>query len=137
MMAPADAQPLIRLRGITKVYGVGLAVGEATMLAAPTYAYRELDRVRVKGKNEPVPIFEPIALEAEIDDATRAALRKWHGALALVRAQQWDEAEQQVRELLAAYPDNGLYQLYLERIAHYRAHPPGADWDGVTTFETK
>jgi adenylate cyclase len=126
-----------RLEGITKVYGVGLAVGEATMRAAPAYAYRELDRVRVKGKNEPVPIFEPIALEAELDDATRATLRKWHDALALVRAQQWDEAEQQVRELLEVHPEVGLYQLYLERIAHYRAHPPGAEWDGVTTFETK
>ncbi len=126
-----------RLEGITKVYGVGIVAGEATRLAAPEFAWRELDRVRVKGKNEPVPIFEPLGSAAELDDATRAALDKWHDALALVRAQQWDAAETLVRELHAAGPEHGLYRLYLERIAHYRNHPPGADWDGVTTFETK
>lgn len=126
-----------RLEGITKVYGVGIAVGEATRLAAPQFAYRELDRVRVKGKNEPVPIFEPLGLEAELDDATRADLDKWHEALALMRGQQWDAAEILVRQLRAADPERGLYCLYLERIVHHRAHPPGADWDGVTTFDTK
>lgn len=126
-----------RLEGITKVYGVGIAVGEATRLAAPQFVYRELDRVRVKGKNEPVPIFEPLALDAELDETVRAALLKWHAALAHVRAQQWDQAEQLLRELLADSPDTGLYTLYLERIAHFREFPPGAEWDGVTTFETK
>ncbi|HJV83387.1 adenylate/guanylate cyclase domain-containing protein [Noviherbaspirillum sp.] len=126
-----------RLEGITKVYGVGIAVGEATRLAAPQFAYRELDRVRVKGKNEPVPIFEPLGRMSELDDATHGALDKWHKALELVRAQQWDLAEQHLRELHEMYPDTALYMLYLERIAHYRDVPPGADWDGVTTFETK
>jgi adenylate cyclase len=126
-----------RLEGITKVYGAGVVVGEATRLAAPEFAYRELDRVRVKGKHEPVPIFEPVALDAELDPEQRAALQKWHAALDLVRTQQWDAAEQAIVEMHAAAPDERLYGLYLERIAHYRAHPPGADWDGVTTFETK
>jgi adenylate cyclase len=126
-----------RLEGITKVYGVGITVGDATRRAAPQFAYRELDRVRVKGKNEPVPIFEPIALDAELDAGVRNALGKWHRALELVRAQQWDEAEKSLHELQQADPDAGLYALYLERIAHYREHPPGADWDGVTNFETK
>jgi adenylate cyclase len=126
-----------RLEGITKVYGVGLLVGQATMLAAPQYAYRELDRVRVKGKNEPVPIYEPLALVEELDEATRATVAQWHAALAAVRAQRWDEAEQIVAELRRAHPDDGLYALYAERIAHLRANPPGTDWDGVTTFDTK
>ncbi len=126
-----------RLEGITKVYGAGIAVGAATRAAAPQYAYRELDRVRVKGKNEPVPIYEPIALDPDIDENLRAELQQWHAALEGVRAQQWDEAERLLHELLAAHPDSGLYRLYLDRIAHYRVHPPGPDWDGVTTFETK
>jgi adenylate cyclase len=54
-----------------------------------------------------------------------------------VRAQQWTEAEARIRALLAAHPGRGLYRLYLERIDHYRAHPPGTGWDGVTTFDTK
>ena len=126
-----------RLEGITKVYGAGVAVGEATKLAAPEFAYRELDRVRVKGKNEPVPIFEPLALDTELDPAVRTMMDTWHEALSLVRAQQWDRAEQLLHKLLTDHPDEVLYKLYLQRIEHYREHPPGADWDGVTTFETK
>lgn len=125
-----------RLEGITKVYGVGITVGETTRAAAPEFAYRELDLVRVKGKNEPVAIFEPIALDKDIDADTRAELSRWGEALAAVRAQQWDAATAIIDELHARQP-RGLYTLYTERIAHYRAHPPGAGWDGVTTFETK
>jgi len=126
-----------RLEGITKVYGVGITVGEATRAAAPEFAYRELDLVRVKGKNEPVAIFEPLALERDIDEATRAELARWADALAAVRAQRWDEAVAIIGALQAAAPGRGLYALYLERIAYYRDHPPGPGWDGVTTFETK
>lgn len=125
-----------RLESITKVYGVGILVGQATRDAAPGFAYRELDRVRVKGKNEPVPIFEPLALEAELDTTVRARLERWHAALVSLRAQQWDAAEQAIRDLQAEEA-HGLYALYLERIAHYRVAPPPANWDGVTTFETK
>jgi adenylate cyclase len=126
-----------RLEGITKEYGVGLVVGEATKLAAPEFAYRELDRVRVKGKNEPVPIFEPIGLASEIDENTRAELDLWHETLGLVRAQKWEEAERLLRKLHGSYPERKLYELYLERIDYYRENPPGTDWDGVTTFKTK
>jgi adenylate cyclase len=126
-----------RLEGITKVYGVGIVVGEATKAAAPAYAYRELDRVRVKGKNEPVSIYEPIALNSELTAAQRASLTQWHDALAHFRAQRWDEAEKILLGLQSAYPHDALYLLYLDNIAQLRKEPPGADWDGVTTFKTK
>ena len=121
-----------RLEGITKVYGVGIAVGEATRLAAPQFLYRELDRVRVKGKNVPVAIFEPLA-----DAAMQAEVTAWEAALALVRAQQWDAAQQAVGALATAHPQCGLYPLYLDRLAQWRLDPPGADWDGATNFDTK
>jgi adenylate cyclase len=126
-----------RLEGITKVYGVGIVVGEMTQLAAPEFAYRELDRVRVKGKLEPVPIYEPIARLSDLTDEMRVVIAQWHTALSLVRTQFWDDAEQIIKSLYSAHPDDGLYLLYLERIAIYRAQPPGNDWDGVTTFDTK
>jgi adenylate cyclase len=126
-----------RLEGITKVYGVGIAVGAGTRLAAPEFAYRELDLVRVKGKNEPVAIFEPLGKPAELAPAVLDELRDWDQALALVRARQWVDAEACIRRLQAAHPARGLYALYLERIAVWRAQPPGEDWDGVTAFETK
>jgi adenylate cyclase len=126
-----------RLEGITKVYGVGIAVGQATRLAAPEFVYRELDLVRVKGKNEPVAIFEPLGKPADLPPAVLDELAAWDAALARVRAQDWDGAQGAIAALQAAHPQRALYALYLERIAHWRAEPPGAGWDGVTTFETK
>lgn len=126
-----------RLEGITKVYGVGIAVGAATRLAAPEFVYRELDLVRVKGKNEPVAIFEPLGKPAELAPGVLDELRDWDQALALVRAQRWDEAQQRIEALHAAHPERGLYLLYLERIAAWRARPPGEGWDGVTAFDNK
>jgi adenylate cyclase len=126
-----------RLEGITKVYGVGIAVGEATRLAAPEFVYRELDLVRVKGKNAPVAIFEPLGKPAELAAAVLDELREWDEALALVRAQQWDAARARLEGLHEAHPACALYALYLERIAVWRARPPGESWDGVTSFDTK
>ena len=126
-----------RLEGITKVYGVGIAVGEATRLAAPEFVYRELDLVRVKGKSEPAAIYEPLGKPADLDPAVLPELAAWDAALARVRAQDWDQAEAAIMLLRAAHPARALYALYLERIAHWRLAPPGAGWDGVTTFDTK
>jgi adenylate cyclase len=126
-----------RLEGITKVYGVGIAVGAATRLAAPEFVYRELDLVRVKGKNEPVAIFEPLGKPAELPAAVLDELRDWDQALALVRARQWDEAAARIGRLREVHPTRALYALYLERIAVWRAQPPGQDWDGVTSFDSK
>jgi adenylate cyclase len=125
-----------RLEGITKVYGVGIAVGEATRRAAPEFAYRELDLVRVKGKNEPVAIFEPVGLEAELDAAARAELSAWHEALARVRAQRWDAAEASLSALRQGH-ERPLYALYSSRVGWYRNNPPDERWDGVTTYDIK
>jgi adenylate cyclase len=126
-----------RLEGITKVYGVGIAVGEATRLAAPEFVYRELDLVRVKGKNEPVAIFEPLGKPGDLPAEVLDELRAWDEALGLVRLQNWDAAQQRIERLREAHPARSLYALYLERIAIWRAQPPGEGWDGVTRFDTK
>lgn len=126
-----------RLEGITKVYGVGIAVGAATRLAAPEFVYRELDLVRVKGKNEPVAIFEPLGKPADLPAVLIDELAQWDAALALVRGQQWDAAQAAIEALARRHPERDLYALYLARIADYRARPPGDGWDGVTSFDTK
>lgn len=126
-----------RLEGITKEYGVGIVVGELTRAATPEIAYRELDLVRVKGKAEPIAIFEPLGSNEGLPEATRREVASWHEALALYRAQYWDQAEALIGGLAGEHPECSLYRLYLERIALLRDNPPTADWDGVTTFKTK
>ncbi len=127
-----------RLEGITKQYGVGIIVGETTRaLLKEDFVFRELDRVRVKGKAEPVGIYEPLGLVGDVDKAALEALKLWQQALRLYRAQEWDQADVQIYNLSRQAPDCYLYQLYAKRIALYRQNPPGEGWDGVTTFETK
>ena len=126
-----------RLEGITKQYGVGILVGETTReKLKKDVVFRELDRVRVKGKDEPVGIYEPVAMEGAASRPELEELKLWGQALKAYRAQDWDQAEVHLLNLSRMAP-RYLYQLYGERIAHYRKAPPGADWDGVTTFETK
>lgn len=127
-----------RLEGITKEYGVGILVGELTSQQCPDIAFKEIDRVRVKGKEAPVTIFTPLGLADELPPGMQQETDAWHQALQHYRAQQWDAAETAIRQLQAGQPGSKLYALYLERIETLRAAPPpGVQWDGVTTFKTK
>jgi len=126
-----------RLEGMTKEYGVGVLVGEPTRKAVRDIVFREVDRVRAKGKAEPVAIFEPLGLDGELTRAAHDELKLWNQALRAYRAQDWDQAELQLFNLNRMAPASGLYELYQERVQRYRSHPPGPDWDGVTTFTTK
>ena len=126
-----------RLEGLTKNYGVEIIVSETTKAAVPDYVYRELDVVKVKGKDRPITIYEPIAPAIEVSDAEFDEVSLNEQALVNYRAQVWNEAESQFRELQQLSPERQLYKIYLERIAEFRLHPPGRDWDGVYTFKTK
>jgi adenylate cyclase len=126
-----------RLEGITKQYGVGIIVGEHTRDKLPDMVFRELDRVRVKGKDEPVAIFEPLGLAGQVDKSLLDELESFEQVLGLYRESRWDEAEALLRELAAKSPDCHLYALYLERMDYFRANPPGENWDGVFVFKTK
>ncbi len=126
-----------RLEGLTKRYGTGIIVGEATRKAVSGVVFRELDRVRVKGKDEPVAIFEPIGTEGAVGKSRQEELRLWQQALKAYRAQDWDQADVALLNLRRLNPGAPLYAFYAERIAQHRARPPEPSWDGVTSFEEK
>ena len=126
-----------RLEGITKEYGADIIVGEETMKASPDIVFRELDRVRVKGKENAVTIYQPIGLRSEISADTIKRLEVFQEALATYRAQQWDKAESLLNQLKETSPGNKLYELFLLRIPILREKELGSNWDGAFTFETK
>ena len=126
-----------RLEGITKEYGVKVLVGETTRQAVPEFVYREVDLVRVKGKEHPVAIFEPVGLVEEVGKDVQDELKLFHQVLRLYRKQDWDKAELQLLSLHNMSPQSKLYQVYAERVAYYRNNPPGENWDGVFIFKTK
>ena len=126
-----------RLEGITKEYGADIIVGENTVAAAPDIIFRELDRVRVKGKEQAVSIFQPIGPKTEISEDTIKRLGVFQAALTAYRKQDWDSAEAQLQHLHETSPENKLYMMFLERIPVLREKNLGPDWDGAFTFETK
>jgi adenylate cyclase len=126
-----------RLESITKEYGADIIVGEDTRAAVSDIVFREIDRVRVKGKDVAVGIFQPLGVEGEVPAETREVVDRFHAALALYRSQEWARAEQAFTELQSIESERRFCQLLLGRIATLRANPPGPGWDGAFTFETK
>ena len=126
-----------RLEGRTKTYGVGILVGEATRELVKDVVYKELDLVRVKGKDTAVRVFEPIGLESEVDKKAQDELKLWHQTLRAYRVQQWDQVEVNLINLQRMNPGCEVYKLFAERVNGFRRTPPPANWDGAWTFEEK
>jgi adenylate cyclase len=126
-----------RLEGRTKAYGVGVLVGEATRNLVKDVVFREVDRIKVKGKDEALTIYEPLGLESEIGNSMQEELKLWSQTLRAYRGQQWDQAELNLLNLSRMNADCGLYGVYERLVAERRRAPPPPDWDGVTAFDEK
>ena len=126
-----------RLEGLTKQYGVDLLVGEDTKKYIDDYVFRKLDNVKVKGKAEPVEIFEPLGKVTEVSTEELDELRLYNEALKDYLNQDWSMAIKRFQNLQNLYVDRELYKLYLDRSKFFQDNPPGEDWDGVFTFTTK
>jgi adenylate cyclase len=127
-----------RVEGLTKEYGATVICSEFTRNAGPAdWSYRELDTIRVKGKDQPVTIYEPMGPKEALAIDVRNELARHRGALKQFRAQQWEQAEAEFFSLSRMPGAHKVYEIFLERIAYYRKNPPGEKWDGVFTFKTK
>ncbi|EME71880.1 adenylate cyclase [Paramagnetospirillum caucaseum] len=126
-----------RVESLTKQYGVNMMVTEYTQAAVPGLVSREIDLVRVKGKDTPVRLYEPVGFEGEVDSETVARLSQHLAALAMFREQKWEAAKVAFQDLHNAEPERVIYTIYLARIEHFMEEPPGADWDGVYTHKEK
>ena len=129
-----------RIEGLTKYYGVDIIVSEFVKAQTPTMRYRELDLVRVKGKDKPVAIFEPIGLAETLTIETIDALNLHHEMLQNYRSGNWTVAEKQLASLEKLVLDDGelvLIMLYCQRIAQFKKAPLASNWDGVFNHESK
>jgi len=126
-----------RMEGLTRVYGVRLIVSDVTRAAHGGLVYRELDRVRVKGKNTQVAIYEPLGRPGHLDAELLKEVELYEDALRLYRAGNWDLAELRFLALRERYPRKTLYNLFIGRIQHFRRTPPPPDWQGVSDHLSK
>jgi adenylate cyclase len=126
-----------RLEGLSKVYGVDIVASESTRRLAAEFAWQELDRVRVKGKEQAVAIFWPVAPADRLEKPHQDELKTWAAFLKAYRAQNWEQCDVLMLNLQRMNAKKYLYELYSERVASMRLLPFDPDWDGATNFETK
>jgi adenylate cyclase len=128
-----------RLEGACKVYGAALLVSDMTFKRLRgTYRSREIDKVVVKGKTEPVSIHEILDYHTEKSFPEMVeVLGRFRDGLDCYREQDWDKALECFEEALAAHPGDSASQLYVKRCRQLRDDPPPADWDGVFKMTSK
>ncbi|MFY0525327.1 adenylate/guanylate cyclase domain-containing protein [Archangium gephyra] len=125
-----------RLEGANKAYDTTIMIGPRTYAMAREHIEaRELDRVRVAGKEEVVTVYELLARAGELPAAKRATVERYHRALALYREARFEEAARVLKEALAADPEEGPGRALLARCERYALNPPALPFDGVVSLE--
>jgi len=126
-----------RLEGLNKEYGTNIIISEFTHEKIQDQILcRELDLVRVKGRDRPVRIYEVLR---RLDDAAECMqlVELFHRALTHYRQRAWTEARALFLKILQMNPHDYPSQLYLSRCDQLTQNPPPPDWDGISTFKTK
>ncbi len=127
-----------RLEGANKAYGTRVMISERTReLAGEKIAVRELDLIRVKGKNEPTRVYELLHGGGDLPPYPVSTYGTFHAGLNAYRRRDWDEAETAFKSCIDTNSGDPAASVYLDRVAQLRADPPSEEWDGVWVFETK
>jgi adenylate cyclase len=126
-----------RLEAANKYYGTRLLISEVTAVEVRSaFLLRKIDVITVKGKTQPMAVFEPLC-----EGAGPAALRdladRYQSALERYMGRYWSDAQAMLQKLKKDFPDDGPTGTLLQRVIEYAADPPGDQWDGVYRFKTK
>jgi class 3 adenylate cyclase len=124
-----------RLEGANKYYGTSIAASETTVaLTGSSFAWRELDAIRVLGRSTPVKIYELLAEAAQQTPQQAAAAAAYAEGLAHWRNREFEAAA----ECFGRVADfDRPSQLFLRRATAFSSHPPGPDWEPVSTLDAK
>jgi adenylate cyclase len=126
-----------RIEGLTRFYGIKIAVGPETRAGQEEHVFRLVDRVKVKGKARALELFELVAHKKDAAPELLAEIEAHHKAMDLYFAQAFKEAAVAFDELVKRGGNAVMYNLYLARIQGFRNNPPPADWDGSTEWTQK
>jgi len=128
-----------RLESITKQYGCDIVLSEHTYeLCRDKIWVRELDLIRVKGKLEPVKIYELISDRTQpLDIRTKTFLDLYTKGREAYKSKSFDLAISLFRLAQALHPDDKAIELHLSRSQTYLLRPPAKDWDGVHVMSMK
>jgi len=126
-----------RLEGANRQYGTHILIGPITReMVKDQMVLREVDRVRVKGKREPVRIYELLG-EAPATPGQAAFIEAFSWGISAYQAQRWDEAIGRFREAVRLAGGDETSEIYVARCEAMRREPPGPQWDGVYEMHSK
>jgi adenylate cyclase len=130
-----------RLEGLNKEYGTRIIISESTRAALDndSFLVRELDLIRVKGKAQPVTIYELVRVDADGDkrkELVELAEIFTRGRQAY-KQRYWGTAKKIFEDTLGRWPDDGPSRVFLARCEEYLVEEPAADWDGVYVMKHK
>ena len=124
-----------RLEGANKFYGTTIIASEVTVgLAGDGFAWRELDQIRVKGRMQPLKIFELLAAAAELSDQQKAAVADYAEGLAHWRAGEFASAAASFERSAKTDRPASIFSVRARQLA---ASPPDGEWDSIRSLETK
>ena len=132
-----------RLEASAKQYGIYIQVSESTYkVVKDKFDWRFLDYVRVKGKQQPVKVYELIAKKGKMNDIDKAVIEAFSQAQELYFKQDWDNAINGFKEgkaLEDMFPgrSESPSNVYLKRCYQLKENPPGKDWDGIWVLTKK
>jgi adenylate cyclase len=127
------------LESATKQYGARIMISEFTRAkVGDGFLTRELDRIRVKGKQDAVRVYEVLARQGDtLSPATAHILDLHEGAMELYRRRAWTEALAGFDAARRAVPGDTVFELYAVRCRYFLEHPPAPGWDGVWDLKEK
>lgn len=124
-----------RLEGANKYYGTTIAASEMTVaLTGSTFAWRELDAIRVQGRSTPVKIYELLAEAGRETPQQAASAAAYAEGLEYWRNREFDAAAKCFERVAEVDRSSALF---LSRAKAFARHPPGPDWEPVSTLEGK
>ncbi|MBT3879114.1 MAG: adenylate/guanylate cyclase domain-containing protein [Candidatus Scalindua sp.] len=127
-----------RLEAANKYYGTYTMISESTYeLAKDHIEARELDMIRVVGKEKPVKVYELIDRKGEVQEAKREVLKLYEDGLKMYRKKEWQKAISMFQKALNKDPHDGPSLAYIERCKIYVQDPPPENWDGVYVLTEK
>ena len=128
-----------RLESACKTYSTKILISEYTFSKLKgTYRIRNVDRVIVKGKTEPVNIYEVLDYHTtETFPNMMDVVNQFENGLDWYRQSEWSKAVKAFKHSLKLNPQDKLPQIYIDRCKYMKKHPPGNGWDGVWTMKTK
>jgi adenylate cyclase len=126
-----------RLESLTKFYSIEILVGPKTMEACPNWTFRFIDKIQVKGKNEPVKVYQPVGPTKKVSKRLKEELDQYEQAYTAYLSKEWETALTLFKELYLDSKQPEIYQIYIDRIELLSWQTLPETWDGTFTHINK